>query len=116
VIDILAALAEPTRFRMVELLRTGPRTVNEMCGRLALNQPRASKHLRVLKAAGLVDVEPRAQERHYALRADRFRELQRWLDRYRQLWDARFDQLDALVEQLHRKEKQGHARRTRTRR
>jgi DNA-binding transcriptional ArsR family regulator len=115
VTETLSALAEPTRFRMVELLRSGPRTVTEMCERLQLNQPQASKHLRVLKEAGLVDAEARAQERHYELRAEPFRELQRWLDRYRQLWDARFDQLDALVDQLQKKEKQAHARRTKTR-
>ena len=58
-----AALGEPNRFRIVELLRAGPRPVNEIGDRLRLNQPQVSKHLRVLKAAGLVDVEARAQQR-----------------------------------------------------
>jgi DNA-binding transcriptional ArsR family regulator len=114
VIETFAALADPNRFRMVELLRSGPRTVNEISGRLALNQPLVSKHLRTLREAGLVDVEPRAQKRHYELRADSLRQLQRWLDRYRQLWEARFDRLDTLVEELTEqqtaKEKRTHAR------
>jgi len=72
-----------------------------------------SKHLRVLKEAGLVDVEPRAQERVYQLRGRSLRELRDWLERYRQLWDARFDALDTLVDELKTKEKQ-HARNKRT--
>jgi DNA-binding transcriptional ArsR family regulator len=114
VIETFAALADPNRFRMVELLRSGPRTVNEISGRLSLNQPQVSKHLRTLREAGLVDVEPRAQKRHYELRAESLRQLQRWLDRYRQLWEARFDRLDALVEELKEqqtaKERKAHGR------
>jgi DNA-binding transcriptional ArsR family regulator len=112
--ETFAALADPNRLRMVELLRSGPRTVNEIGKRLSLNQPQVSKHLRTLREAGLVDVEPRAQERHYQLRADSLRQLQGWLDRYRQLWEARFDRLDSLVEELKErqttKEKKVHAR------
>jgi DNA-binding transcriptional ArsR family regulator len=118
VIETFAALADPNRLRMVELLRSGPRTVNEIGQRLALNQPQVSKHLRTLREAGLVEVQPRAQARHYELRAETLRQLQRWLDRYRQLWEARFDRLDALVEELKEqptaKENKAHAR-TRTR-
>jgi DNA-binding transcriptional ArsR family regulator len=105
VIETFAALAEPNRFRIVELLRSGPRPVNEIGERLKLNQPQVSKHLRVLKAAGLVEVEPRAQKRVYELRAERLREVQEWLDRYRDLWDARFDELNGVVRELKQKEK-----------
>jgi len=100
-----AALAEPNRFRIVELLRAGPRPVNDIGDRLALSQPQVSKHLRVLKEAGLVDVEPRAQQRVYELRAKPLRELHAWLERYRQLWDERFGDLDDLLEDLQTKEK-----------
>jgi len=62
-VETFAALAEPTRLSIVELLRDGPRPVNDIGERLRLNQPQVSKHLRVLKAAGLVDVQPRAQQR-----------------------------------------------------
>lgn len=104
-IETFAALAEPNRFRIVELLRAGPRPVNEIGDRLRLNQPQVSKHLRVLKHAGLVDVEPRAQQRVYELRAERLRQLHEWLERYRELWDERFDQLDELIEGLTNKER-----------
>src|SRR3954462_14810069 len=100
-----AALAEPSRFRIVELLRAGPRPVNDIGDRLKLNQPQVSKHLRVLKEAGLVEVEPRAQQRVYELRAEPLRQLHDWLERYRQLWDARFEELDQLVAELEEKEK-----------
>jgi DNA-binding transcriptional ArsR family regulator len=104
VIETFAALAEPNRFRIVELLRSGARTVNEIGDRLALNQPQVSKHLRVLKDAGLVEVEPRAQQRVYELRAQSLRELHDWLERYRQVWDARFEALDELLVELESKQ------------
>ena len=99
-VDTFAALAEPNRFRIVELLRSGPRPVNDIGARLALNQPQVSKHLRVLKEAGLVDVTPRAQQRLYELRAPELRRLHEWLERYRQIWGARFEELDELIERL----------------
>jgi DNA-binding transcriptional ArsR family regulator len=104
-IETFAALGEPNRFRIIELLRSGARTVNEIGDRLQLNQPQASKHLRVLKEAGLVDVQPRAQQRLYELRAQPLRQLHHWLERYREVWDDRFEQLDALVDELNAKEK-----------
>jgi DNA-binding transcriptional ArsR family regulator len=104
-IETFAALAEPNRFRIVELLRSGPRPVTDIGDRLRLNQPQVSKHLRVLKDAGLVDVQPRAQQRLYELRPQPIRELHDWLKRYRALWDARFAELDDLIEEIKLKEK-----------
>jgi DNA-binding transcriptional ArsR family regulator len=98
--ETFAALAEPSRFKIVELLRSGPRTVNEIGARLSLAQPQVSKHLRVLKEAGLVDVEPRAQQRVYELRAKPLRLLHDWLERYRAVWDVRFEALDELLDEL----------------
>ncbi|MGD0678616.1 MAG: metalloregulator ArsR/SmtB family transcription factor [Polyangiaceae bacterium] len=111
-IETFAALAEPNRFRIVELLRFGPHAVNDIGGRLHLNQPQVSKHLRVLKAAGLVDVRPRAQQRLYELRAKPLRELNSWLQRYRRIWEQRFEELDQLVEDLKEREK-AHGKRKR---
>jgi DNA-binding transcriptional ArsR family regulator len=93
-VGTFAALAEPNRFRIVELLRGGPRPVNEIGASLRLNQPQVSKHLRVLKDAGLVDVEPRAQQRLYHLRASELHRIHAWLER--------FDQLDELIEEMKR--------------
>lgn len=103
-VETFAALGEPTRLRIVELLRSGPRPVNDIGERLELTQPQVSKHLRTLKQAGLVDVQAVAQQRFYELRAKPLRDLHDWLERYRQLWDARFDELDELVSELRRKE------------
>jgi DNA-binding transcriptional ArsR family regulator len=100
VIETFAALAEPNRFRIVELLLTGPRAVNDIGERLQLNQPQVSKHLRVLKKVGLVDVQPRAQQRLYELSPQPLRQLHGWLERYRELWDARFEELDELIEEI----------------
>jgi DNA-binding transcriptional ArsR family regulator len=104
-IETFAALAEPNRFRIVELLRGGPRPVNDIGERLRLNQPQVSKHLRVLKQAGLVQVQARAQQRVYELRAQSLRDIHEWLERYRRLWDARFEALDELIEELKDKER-----------
>jgi DNA-binding transcriptional ArsR family regulator len=108
--ETFAALGEPSRFRIVELLRGGPRAVNDIGERLRLAQPQVSKHLRVLKEAGLVQVQPRAQQRLYQLRPEPLRQLAHWVERYRQLWDARFEQMDRLLEELEKKEK-SHGRR-----
>ena len=103
--EMLAALGEPNRFRIVELLRTGPRPVNDIRARLGLRQSQVSQHLRVLKVVGLVEARPHAQQRLYRLRAEPVKQLHKWLDRYRCIWEERFEQLDELVEEIKRKEK-----------
>ena len=103
--DTLSALGEPNRFRIVELLRTGPRSVNDIRGRLGLRQSQVSQHLAVLKAVGLVEAEPHAQQRLYKLRAQPVKQLQKWIDRYRCIWEERFEQMDGFVEEIKRKEK-----------
>ena len=109
--ETFAALAESSRFRIVELLRSGPRTVNDITGRLQLSQPLVSQHLRVLKDAGLVEVERRAQQRIYELRAQKLRQLHEWLEGYRLIWEERFEQLDELIDELAKKEKPDDKRR-----
>jgi len=100
VIETFTALADPSRYRIVELLKNGPRPVGEIGVRLRMTQPQVSKHLRVLRLARLVDVEPKAQQRLYGLRGDRLRDLSRWLDRYRVLWEERMEQFDELVTEM----------------
>jgi len=95
-----SALAEPNRFQIVELLRGGPQPVGEMVDRLRLRQPQVSKHLRVLSDAGLVDVRVDAQRRIYALRPAPLRELEAWLERYRDIWEQNFQRLDAVLEEM----------------
>jgi DNA-binding transcriptional ArsR family regulator len=115
VIATFAALAEPNRLRIVELLHGGPLAVGAIGETLRLNQPQVSKHLRVLKEARLVEVKPLAQQRLYELRPEPLRELRDWLDRYRDLWEERFEQLDQLIEELKLKEPKEtpHVRRNR---
>jgi DNA-binding transcriptional ArsR family regulator len=108
-LETLRALAEPSRFQIVELLRRGPRPVGEMVLRLHLRQPQVSKHLRVLSDAGLVDVRVDAQRRIYALRPAPLQELDAWLDRYRRFWTESFDRLDDYLHDLQSKE-MNHAR------
>jgi DNA-binding transcriptional ArsR family regulator len=99
----LAALGEPNRLRIVELLRGGPRPVNDIHVRLKLRQSQASQHLKVLRDAGLVAMEPRAQQRLYSLRGEPLKQLHDWLDRYRHIWGERFEALDEIVEDLKQK-------------
>jgi DNA-binding transcriptional ArsR family regulator len=99
-VTTFAALAEPNRYRIVELLRGGARPVNDIGARLGLNQPQVSKHLKVLKAAGLVEVEQRAQQRVYDLRGEPLRELHAWLERYREFWEESFELLDGVLDEL----------------
>jgi DNA-binding transcriptional ArsR family regulator len=100
--ETLAALGEPNRLRIVELLRAGPRPVNDIHVRLKLRQSQASQHLKVLRDAGLVEMEPRAQQRLYSLRAEPLKQLHDWLDRYRHIWEQRFEERNEIVEELKR--------------
>src|SRR6266446_9890054 len=99
-IETLRALSEPNRFQIVELLLDGPRPVGDLVDRLGLRQPQVSKHLRVLSDAGLVDVRVDAQRRIYALRPEPLQELEAWLEKYRRIWEANFQRLDSLLEEL----------------
>jgi DNA-binding transcriptional ArsR family regulator len=103
----LSALAEPNRFQIVELLRRKPRAVGEIVERLGLRQPQVSKHLRVLSEAGLVEVRPVAQQRIYSLRAEPFKELDAWLERYRRIVAERFDRFDDILREQKEKGDKG---------
>jgi DNA-binding transcriptional ArsR family regulator len=87
-------VAEPTRRRILDLLRDGERSVGELVERLTLSQPGVSKHLRVLREAGLVGVRQDAQRRVYGLRAEPLAEIDAWLAPYRRFWAGRLDELE----------------------
>ena len=97
-LSTLTALAEPNRLAIVDLLRCGPHHVGDIGTRLGLDQPRVSKHLRVLREAGLVDATVQAQRRLYRLRPQPFRELDDWLNDLRGYWNARLDDLEAHLD------------------
>ena len=87
-------LAEPTRRRILDLLRERERSVGELVSRLTISQPGVSKHLRVLREAGLVEVRTDAQRRWYGLRAEPLSEVDAWLEPYRRFWAQRLDALE----------------------
>ena len=87
-------LAEPIRRRILDLLRERERTVNELVERLGISQPGVSKHLKVLREAGLVSVRHDAQRRWYELRVDPLTEIDEWLAPYRTLWTDKLDSLE----------------------
>lgn len=93
-------LAEPTRRRILDLLLERPRLVGELTERLGLSQPGTSKHLRVLRDAGLVSVRQDAQRRWYELRPEPLLELDDWLMPYRRLWADRLDALERHLDQM----------------
>jgi DNA-binding transcriptional ArsR family regulator len=93
------ALSEPMRRRILELLRDGERGVGELVERLGLSQPGVSKHLRVLREAGLVRVRPDGRRRWYGLRAEPLAELDAWLAPYRELWGGRLDALERHLDE-----------------
>ncbi|MBD2871266.1 ArsR/SmtB family transcription factor [Paenibacillus arenilitoris] len=104
-----SALAEQNRLRIVELLLDGPLTVGEIADRLGLRQPQASKHLKVLLEAGLVEVHADANRRHYKLLLEPLRALDGWLETFRHLWNVRFDNLENYLQNLKRQNQQdGH--------
>jgi len=87
-------LAEPTRRRILDLIRDTERPVNELVARLDISQPGVSKHLRVLREAGLVEVRTDAQRRLYRVRPEPLAEIDAWLAPYRRLWANRLDALE----------------------
>ena len=93
------ALGDPARRRILELLRERERPVNELVERLKLSQPGVSKHLRVLREAGLVRVRPDGQLRWYGLRAEPLAEVDKWLPTYRELWGGRLDALERHLDE-----------------
>ena len=93
----LAALADPTRRRIVELLAEGERSAGEIASRFDVSRPAVSRHLRVLREHGLVRAREDAQRRLYSLEPQPLAELDEWLARYRSFWAQRLDALDTEI-------------------
>jgi DNA-binding transcriptional ArsR family regulator len=94
----LEALGEPRRLQILDLLRDGERPVGDLVHRLGISQPAVSKHLRVLKDAGLVEARADAQRRLYRIRPEPLAELDDWLASYRQLWTTHLDRLEVHLD------------------
>ncbi len=95
--NTFAALGGPSRLEIVELLRGRPSAVGDIADALGIRQPQVSKHLRVLRDAGIVDVEPDGRRRIHHLRPQPFDDIGRWADSFEATWGARLDSLDAYL-------------------
>jgi DNA-binding transcriptional ArsR family regulator len=98
--SVFAVLAEPNRRRILDVLRRSECAVGELVDELELTQPAVSKHLRVLRDAGLVDVRVDAQRRLYRLQPESLRPMEEWLAPYRQMWAAGLDDLERHLDAM----------------
>ncbi len=102
--DAFNAVAEPRRRQILDALADGERPVNDLVRRLGLAQPQVSKHLRVLREVGAVDVREDGRQRLYRLNGRALKPIHDWVSSYERSWSERFDLLDAVLEELKEKE------------
>lgn len=102
--DAFNAVAEPRRREILDLLAGGERSVNDLVALLGLAQPLVSKHLRVLREVGLVEVRDEGRQRLYRLNGRGLKPIHDWVKAYERTWNERFDALDELLEELKDKE------------
>ena len=102
--DAFNAVAEPRRRQILDLLAGGERPVNDLVRLLGLAQPQVSKHLRVLREVGAVDVREEGRQRLYSLNGPALKPIHDWVKAYERLWTERFDALDLVLDELGRKE------------
>ena len=105
--DAFNAVAEPRRREILDLLASGERPVNDLVGLLGMSQPLVSKHLRVLREVGAVEVRDEGRRRMYRLNGHALKPIHDWVKDYERFWSERFDQLDVVLEQLQVEEGDG---------
>jgi DNA-binding transcriptional ArsR family regulator len=103
--DAFNAVAEPRRRQILDVLARGERPVNDLVRLLGLRQPQVSKHLRVLREVGAVEVRDQGRQRLYRLNGAALKPIHDWVKDYEHSWSERFDELDVVLEELKRKEK-----------
>src|SRR6186997_2024381 len=108
--DAFNAVAEPRRRQILDVLAGGERPVNDLVQRLGVTQPLVSKHLRVLREVGLVDVRDDGRQRIYRLNGRSLKPIHDWVKHYEKAWAERFDRLDVVLEELKGAEQQGKER------
>lgn len=101
----IAALADPTRRKIVELLARGERPAGDIVKEFSMSAPAISQHLKVLREAGLVSVRVNGQQRIHALNPDGFNEIETWLEQMRAFWSSRLDALEAALREEDRENK-----------
>jgi DNA-binding transcriptional ArsR family regulator len=102
--DTFNAVAEPRRRQILDVLAGGERPVNDLVEALGLTQPQVSKHLRVLREVGAVDVREEGRQRLYSINGLALKPIHDWVQNYEQLWTGRFDALDAVLEDLEKEQ------------
>jgi DNA-binding transcriptional ArsR family regulator len=102
--DAFNAVAEPRRRQILDVLAAGERPVNDLVHALGLTQPQVSKHLRVLRDVGAVDVRSEGRQRLYRLNGPALKPIHDWVKEYERTWSERFDELDAVLTELKDKE------------
>ena len=102
--DAFNAVAEPRRRQIVDLLAAGERPVNDLVRELGVAQPQVSKHLRVLREVGVVDVREEGRRRLYRLNGRALKPIHDWVQAYERTWSQRFEQLDVALDELKKKE------------
>jgi DNA-binding transcriptional ArsR family regulator len=102
--DAFNAVAEPRRRAILDVLAKGERPVNDLVGLLGIAQPQVSKHLRVLREVGAVDVREEGRQRLYRLNGQALKPIHDWVKDYERTWSDRFDELDIMLEELKDKE------------
>ena len=102
--DVFNAVAEPRRRQILDVLAAGERPVNDLVTRLGLTQPQVSKHLRVLREVGLVEVREEGRQRMYRLNGRSLKPIHDWVKSYERTWSERFEALEELVKELKGKE------------
>jgi DNA-binding transcriptional ArsR family regulator len=105
--DAFNAVAEPRRRQILDLLAEGERPVNDLVGLLGLAQPQVSKHLRVLREVGVVEVREEGRQRLYRLNGQALKPIHDWVKNYERLWSERFDLMDVVLEDLKQQEGAG---------
>jgi DNA-binding transcriptional ArsR family regulator len=105
--DAFNAMAEPRRRQIVDLLATGERPVNDLVAVLGLAQPQVSKHLRVLREVGVVDVRSEGRERFYRINGPALKPIHDWVKAYERLWSERFELLDDVLDDLRTQKEEG---------
>lgn len=102
--DAFNAVAEPRRRQILDILAEGERAVNDLVAELGLAQPQVSKHLRVLREVGLVEVRDEGRQRLYRLKGPALKPIYDWVSSYQQTWNERFEALDDLLDELKNQE------------
>ena len=106
--DAFNAVAEPRRREILDALAGGERPVNDLVRQLGLAQPQVSKHLRVLREVGAVDVRDEGRQRLYRVNGHALKPIHDWVKNYERSWSERFDRLDVVLEDLKQKEERDH--------